>query len=380
MQMDAVQSYIARTFETSAVKPLTEEELRGSIESGVVWFKNAQEENGHFRYEYLPYEGTYRNDDNVVRQAGGLYALGEILRKSESDTLDLSRTIEKSIGYFETLSRLDERTGARCIVRSATSVRCPLGATSLALIGILGYVEHAPEKARQYDSLITDYHRHILTMQKEGGGFRDVHSVGSAKSLDTESSFSNGEALLALVRMYRHDPSEETKRAIDRAFAYLSAQPFDANLYLWIMAATKEMYALWPSDTYLTYAEKFTSWRLERGALQSGSKRNYCAYAEGLASAASILEGEKSEGVHARLRKELDRLNRNHLALQIGARDTYRVITPGGVLRIAELKEPARAMGGFLTEDSEPTERIDFTQHCIVGYLQTLVDIERAPL
>lgn len=36
----------------------------------------------------------------------------------------------------------------------------------------------------------------------------------------------------------------------------------------------------------------------------------------------------------------------------------------------------SRAEGGFLTEDAEPTECIDFTQHCVTSYLHTLIDIE----
>ena len=97
-QLSAISSYLTRSYELNKA-PLTEKELQDSIHAGVVWFKNAQEESGHFKYEYVPYEGTYRHDDHIVRQAGGLYALGEIIRKTDDDTLKLSNTIEKAIAH-----------------------------------------------------------------------------------------------------------------------------------------------------------------------------------------------------------------------------------------------------------------------------------------
>ncbi len=376
-QLSAISSYLTRSYELNKA-PLTEKELQDSIHAGVVWFKNAQEESGHFKYEYVPYEGTYRHDDNIVRQAGGLYALGEIIRKTDDDTLKLSNTIEKAIAYFEDTSKEDTREGKtfRCILKSEASMRCPLGATSLALVGILSYVDANPKKEPQYRDLIGDYRTYILTMQKENGGFRDLYTIGSTVLRDAESSFSNGEALLALVRYYEYNPDGEVKKAIDATFTYLKVQPYDANLYLWIMAALKDMNQLWPNEAYVTYAKDFTNWRIERAVATRSSQRNYCAYAEGLASAVSILDESVSKSELSLIENELNRLNRKHFALQLTGSDTYRILTKGGTLTLETLRDAELAEGGFLTEDSEPTQRIDFTQHCLNTYLQTLVDIQ----
>lgn len=374
-QLSAIHSYLARTY-TTALAPLTPDEMRATIREGVEWLKKAQEENGHFRYEYVPYEGRYRTDDNMVRQAGALYALGEVFQKSDADAFRLGTTIERSINYFESISKESAvgNTTFKCIPKSDTSKSCPLGATSLALIGLLSYLEQSGSNQSTYRELKEDYLSYILAMQKETGGFRNTHTVGSTRHNDAESPFSNGEALLALARSYAYDPDPEVKDAIDAAFSYLKVQPYDANLYLWMMAALKDMHSLWPSDEYVSYAKGFTEWRMARAVQSRDSKRNYCAYAEGLASVLSIVDVKSAES--GRIRNELDRLNRKHVALQITEADTYRIIAPEGKLVLAKLKDPEWAQGGFLTEDSEPTQRIDFTQHCINTYLQTLVDVD----
>jgi hypothetical protein len=382
LQLGALRSYLARTYPVPSRTALTPDELRESIKAGALWLTRAQEEDGHFKYEYVPYGDTYRNDDNIVRQAGALYALGEIVRHTDRDALGVGGTMQKSIAYFEDLSRegtfRDETF--RCIVKSDASSRCPLGATALALVGTLSYVESNPREAKKYAPLISDFSAYILSMQKENGGFRDLYAVGSTKQSDKESSFSNGEALLALVRTYMYAPEPEVKDAIDRAFTYLTAQPYDPNLYLWIMAATKDMYTLWPSSTYTTYAKGFTTWRVGMAASLTNPTRNYCAYTEGLASALSFISPVLTNEESVRLQTELATRNRNHHALQLTEGDAVRLVLEEGVPRLGTLTAPEAAIGGFLTGDAEPTQRIDFTQHCITGYLHTLIDVEKEAL
>lgn len=371
-QLRAISSYLTRTY-TKNTSPLTDAEMREIISEGISWMQSAQEENGHFAYEYVPYEDRYSVDDNIVRQAGALYILGEAVRR-EKDIDGIDETIEKAISYFETLSKTGTYDGKtfRCIVEKTTSKRCKLGATSLALIGTLSYVDAFPEKKTEYKHLIEDYRTYILAMQKESGGFREVYRTDTKTPLEKESSFANGEALLALVRTYTYEESGDVKDAIDAAFNYLKVQPYDANLYLWIMAAVKDMETFWPSDVYTTYAREFTKWRLDYG-VKHPRTRNYCAYAEGLASAASIL---KNEPIYTALRREIDIRNRSHQALQLTDTDTMRIIqTPDG-LALKTLETPGLALGGFLVSDAEPSQRIDFTQHCLASYIQTLVDLD----
>ncbi len=260
IQLTELQEYVSRMEDVRSGVPLTNMELRTSIEMGIEWVKNAQEPNGHFKYEYIPYEDRYVGDDNIVRQAGTLFVLGEMLRRDGGDPYKVSETMQKAIGYFKTLSKEGTYNGEtfRCITKNMASTRCDLGASSLALIGILDFVEYAPEKLLKYRSLISDYHTFILAMQKENGGFQNLFMTNRKAQLDTESPFSNGEALLALVRMHEFKPSLETKESIKKATTYLKALPYDSNLYLWIMAALKDIKKVDPTLTSVSYVQDFT--------------------------------------------------------------------------------------------------------------------------
>jgi len=380
-QLNALQTHLYRlTAPNQVFIPLTEDEMRLVIVDGTNWLLKTQEENGHFAYEYVPYDGTYLKDDNIVRQGGALFALGEVYRRQVNKDASIEKGIVSAIEFFENMSieGKEKGTSFRCVANSERSSTCKLGATALVLTGILGYVEGKPAVEKKYKKLINDYTTYILTSQKSQGeskgGFR--HEYRTTKGFgDEESPFSNGEALLALVRAYQVKSNTDVKKSIDNSFNYLKHKEYDNSLYLWIMAALKDMQYLWPNDEYITYTRDFTVWRMASKPYLND--RNVCAYAEGVASAYSVLASKPLGAELSYLHKELDTLNAYHKRLQLSDNDMYRVITkPEGGLSVGTLIEPTRAEGGFITAHSNLTQRIDFTQHCISTYVQTLVDID----
>ena len=354
-------------------------EMQNIIESSVDWFKAAQEESGHFAYEYLPYENRYLPLDNIVRQAGGLYALGEVAIRDTENKHDLKSTLLQGIRYFDSLSHQGDWNGYtfRCIGNSSINHSCQLGATSLALVGLTDAVTRYPELKETYDDLIHNYGRYILAMKKDVGGFRHAYSAGSAPS-ENESSFSNGEALLALVRYYIYMPQEEVREVIDDTFVYFDSPEvaFDFPLYLWVTAAVKDMQRLWPNPKYVDYVDRYTTWRLNGFAHRKLSDHNMCAYVEGVISAYSVLEGSATDVRLNTLQREINYWLRRSALLQISEEDTHRIITDENGTRFGTIAQIEKAKGGFLTDQNELTQRIDFTQHCLNSYVQQLVDID----
>ena len=383
-QIIAIAEYIKRTLLPQRHKPLSDAELRESIQSAHTWFIKAQEESGHFRYEYVPYENEYLEGDNIVRQAGALYVLGEIARRDKEHTLITKEMAEKAIGFFENISVTDDREEYhfRCIALNGISSTCKLGATSLALSGMLGYLDAYPEERATYEPLVESYVTYILQMKKPDAGFRNIHYTDQTKQKKKESSFSNGEALLALVRYYKQNPREDVKIVIDDTFEYLKDQPFDSALYLWMMAALKDMHELWGKEEYITYGKAFTDWRITRVSRFRNTIKNYCAYTEGIVSAYNLLEKNLDKLERETLRAEISYWNNKNIKLQITEKDLYRLFNKKDGLGLAmeKLEKPTLAFGGFLTAENEQTQRIDFTQHCATTYVQTLVDINGVSL
>ncbi len=380
-QLRAITAYVAdrgTVWNSQRQTAVSDTRVRKSITDGVAWLVAAQEEDGHFAYEYLPYEDTYRADDNIVRQAGALYALSEVARRSDTDGKETNEAIERAIGFFERLSLEHEYEGTtvRCVTKSKESKVCKLGATTLALTGILGYVEAYPKKAATYKDLIEGYNAFIVKSKKPNAGFRDEYIINKGFKGENESSFSNGEALLALVRYYQYKEDDVVKKVIDDTFNYLKETEFDTPLYLWIMASLKDMQRLWPNTAYTQYGTEYTNWRIQLLNSSHNTTRNYCASTEGLASAHTLLEGSATPVAQKRLRHEIDFWNTKNLSMQIDARHTYRLVNQGGKFVFKEVENMAQSQGGFLTAHDELTQRIDFTQHCVSTYLQTFVDID----
>ncbi len=377
-----VFGFLALSTPGFAVTPLNSEELQQTVKNGLNWIYNSQEESGHFRYEYAPFWDRYIDDDNIVRQAGALYVVGEIAIRDENKIFNLRGPMEKAVSYFETKSKDGEFNGKnfRCILKTET--KCTLGGTSLALIGVLDLVEAYPDSLNKYAGLIEKYKNYILAMQVSGKGFRDSFYFDREQSTK-ESSFSNGEAFLALVRYYQYVSQTEIKTVIEESFAYFDKiyrGKWDSNFYLWGMAALKDWYALFPEEEYYTFTKDYTDWRIDAQQKARGTSHNKCAYIEGVISAYSVLEKKSSDKEKEKYLEEIDFWLLKSRDLQVKKSDTVKIGFNNGKLRVVKMKSSAKAVGGFLTGYDEPFQRIDFTQHCVSGYLQKLVDIDRKSL
>lgn len=369
------------------VTPLPEHELLSIMEAGVGWLQNAQEREGanvgHFRYEYAPFEDSYIDDDNIVRQAGTFYQMAEIARAEIAELPDTEEDLLDSIRYFESLSEEGEHGNRSfsCITSKAGSSECKLGATSLALVGLLDVIETYPEHEDRYEDLAAAWLDFILVTKKEEGGFRDRHMLGRSVQPPRESSFANGEAMLALARYYTFDPQPEIKALLHELFLYIDsdAVPFDSPLYLWAMAALRDMHDLRADDAYIRYAESYTAWRMGGFQTRKLTQYNMCAYVEGIALAHALLRDTDTSTDLDALQNEIDFWLNRSADLQIDKDETYRVLVDeSGGVELAQVKNNERARGGFLTSYETPTQRIDYTQHCLNAYLLRYLETKRA--
>lgn len=358
------------------IKDLSPEQMRSIIKAATLWLQASQESNGHFGYEYSPYSDSYSNGDNIVRQSGALYELGEITIRDTKGVYDLDDSITRAISYFDDNSVTSTYNGktVRCV---ASGSQCKLGTTSLAFIGILDYAEKNPSAAKKYTSLINNYANYIMAMQKPNGGFREIFFPSTGTANDAESSYSNGEALLAYVRYAKSKGfPNDLKINIDKTISYIqsSAVPFDSSLYLWAMVAMKDLNAYKPNPSYLSYAKRYTDWRMIPFKNKAGDDHNYCPYIEGMVGAYPILKQGLSANDLAKYTREINFWLAKSSLLQVKKENLVR-FDPTNPNLFSRAENQDLALGGFLTGYSEPTQRIDFTQHCISSYMQWLVDI-----
>ena len=94
-------------------------------------------------------------------------------------------------------------------------------------------------------------------------------------------------------------------------------------------------------------------------------------------TAYNFLKNEMSPEERIRLESELHFWNRHNAQLQIKSGDRYRIIQNENDISLMSILDPQRAQGGYLTAHNEPVQRIDYTQHCVSTYLQTLSEMWR---
>lgn len=362
---------------------LSKNELREVIEGGVVWFKNVQEESGHFLYEYNPFTDSFTEDDNIVRQAGSFYSLGEIYYHDEDNSLDLKDTLIRSAKYFEDISVVGQLNDNSFICIKTTKTKCSIGATGLALIGLLDLVEKSPDLDYEFSDQINGYRNFLLAMKVPDLGFRGKYSISGEQSLK-ETPFANGEAWLALVRYHLYDPKHnEVSYTVEEAWKYfkdLYIVDLDNNFYLWGMAAIKDLYSLDPRQEYFDFVWPYTDSRIARFSKKRNSVHNYCAYIEGVTSAYSVIRDNVSKEEREEYLEEINYWLTKTSELQI-VEDQYKVKYENELkYKKRDVVNIDQAYGGFLTGFDSPVQRIDFTQHCINSYLQKLVDIDKKDL
>ena len=374
-QLSAITAYLNDFLETYPT--LTSAQEQKVIEDATGWIVASQAKDGHFNYEYAPFEGAYSDDDNMVRQAGTFAALADVYSRQTEKDPAVAEALQDAIAYFESVTeRVDNEHGEFwCIRRTAEAARCDLGSTALTMVGLLRYLEAEPAQARDYETLLDNYVAYLIAAKRPEAGFSNRYYFEDGFS-DDESPFFNGEAMLVLVRYYQYEADEDVKAMLEEMFVYLSEKEYESPLYLWIMAALKDMQRLWPNEAYVTYARDFTDVRLNSAALHRGTDHNYCAPVEGLASAYSVLEGEVAPTFLKRLYDELEFWLGKTTLLQLSHDNPYRLVGTGGELELVTQTEPEVAHGGFLTGETELVQRIDFTQHCVSAYIQKFEDID----
>lgn len=374
--------------EPQQLAPLSPPAMREVIRLGLHWLETAQTPGGHFHYEYAPFWDRYSLDDNMVRQAGAFYLLGEVLARPGSApyAAGLRTAMKRALGFYQrrTIAGSAQGRRFRCVLKLPG--KCSLGATALVLAGSLRLVQAYPELEPVYAPLIADYLAYHLAMKIPGQGFRVAYYPDQPLK-DVELSFANGEAFLALARYEAYRPSPEVRAVLGEAFGYyrrLYGTAPDNNFYLWGMAAIKDLQRL-PAfapeqPAFVAFVKAYTDWRVAGYRRRRASDHNYAAYVEGIVSAYSVLEPTLTPREKAALRAEIDFWLARTAQLQLQANSRLTLGVEGQPARSLGPRNETRALGGFLTGFNEPYQRIDFTQHALSACLQTLTDIDHQSL
>jgi hypothetical protein len=323
--------------------------------------------NGLFAYEYDFAPAALTEDDNIVRQAGTAFAVGLFLNRSTQTGYRVYA--ERAIRALAEYSV--PHADGLVVTGDGEPAQAPIGATALALLAELNYVEATGDG--RYAGTRAGWTAALMGQQLRSGGF--AASPGS----DAESPFYNGEAWLALAHFHRLFPDDaDVAVVLARADAYLlsryRAAP-DVAFFQWGLMAAAVRYAATGDRRFLAFIAVQSNGFLSDWP-SVNPDTNSCAAVEGLAAAAAILfaAGGEARDLASRLAARVEEELSKDLRLQV---------MPGqdriwlGERRYLVDPEISRFAGAFLNGRYQSRTRIDTTVHCLSALIN-YADMHRA--
>ena len=177
--------------------------LTRSIELGTRFLLAHQKPEGNFDYEYDWRRRRLSPEDQETRQAGALWGL--TLAYAEIASPVLSRAVERGLAYFDEHSRLVD--GVRCTVYPGAMSDMPARSRSSRSRTSSTYARRVrcrAKAARSSETRSTEYLNMLLRSQAPDGRWLNDYELSRCEAGGEPSSYSDGEALLALVKAAKY--------------------------------------------------------------------------------------------------------------------------------------------------------------------------------
>jgi hypothetical protein len=214
---------------------------------------NAILDDGRFVYEISSRTGEKSADYNILRHAGALYAAfqGNVLYPASAYPEKADWAVQFLLRQLQVVTLKNNHF--KCIVEGGEA---KLGGNSLTMIALLEKYKLTKDKTDL--QTIQSLAAFLLYMQEEDGKFKSKLLVSNLTFSFFESVYYPGQAILALVRLYKADQNKQWLAAAKRAAAYLVRNPVMDSSYPrgnnhWFAIALSELCMLAPNEDY--YAE-----------------------------------------------------------------------------------------------------------------------------
>lgn len=365
-----VKAFLKTPGSRGCEQQLTRAMFDRSLELGRAFLLAHQKPAGNFDYEYDWKTLTQSQDDNEVRQAGALWGVALIAQ----DRLDpsLSAALERGFGFFESHAR-PGRNDTRCVAYPG-SRQGSTGTVALLALAYVDYLRTVDRDANdpryaQHRERLNGYLSQLAASTNGDALFHGDFDVKDCKPFGEPSPYSDGEALLALVKAAkyrgRRDLEPLIRRAADatrlhhveRALAEDADSDTTKGFYQWGSMAYYELATSgWrDTDRHGRTVLELADWMIDVHRTLKRLKNTGYAY-EGIIHAYEM----------ARIRNDEERRLKFGCAIDMGLERllTWQVGSPYAN-RFASAADPQNrlALGGVQNAAAESALRIDVTQH-----------------
>jgi hypothetical protein len=234
-------------------KESLEERFSESIKRQAEWFGKNQRSAGDFVYEQYALTGEEKEGNNIVRQAGALYGLGQAAKFIGNE--ETVETLEKGLSYFRTLVSTPSANAMAITFEDETQTNT----TALLVLALVEYIEgdSATRKTTENLEYLVQLSNYLAGTQTDTGAY-----INTYLPEPTESDYNNGETMYALIRSYgltrKETHLQSVRRAADYAMSHYGNQDFNSAFFSWGMAAFAYLYKMEPEEKYWNFMKDST--------------------------------------------------------------------------------------------------------------------------
>lgn len=318
-------------------------------------------DTGRFYYGWHPCFDRYIDNYNTLRHASSVYAMLEAWEVTRSASLLVS--IEKAIGYLleEYVKDVNVNgTDKSFLIDSGNEIK--LGGTAACLLMLCKYTELINQD--KHMELLNRLALGIMHMQQADSSF--IH-VLNYPDLSMKEKFRivyyDGEAIFALMRLYKIIEDQKILSAVERAIEYFIENNYSQYNDHWLAYAVKELISYKPEVKYYKFA--------------IDNVKNHLGFIlNRVTTFPTLLElMTATEQVISKLSKDenklelLDELNTERFYLALHSRANYLLNGYFWPEYAMYYKNPLRIAGSFFIRHHAFRVRIDDVEHYLSGLI-----------
>jgi hypothetical protein len=321
-----------------------------ALKDGGQWFLNNAIEGAFLHYEYDPRSKEWSDDRNEIREVASLWAITELYDFLEDERyLELE---EQGFDYFEE-SFIAADDGDYHYLD--TGLELPnLGSSSFVLMALLNS-DH-PER----DYLAQQFADGIVQLQRSDGKISTYYF----ENRNSNQDYYPGEALLAMMEMYKETKDSTYLAVVEQGFDYYSdywREERPTAMVPWHTQAYYEYYQVDPNDEMAEFVFEMNDYLIEKYS------DDYCAdFNFGSISTAVHMEGMAKAYALAKDRRDTGRSACYKQFVLEGMDHIIELQYPFGGVKVEET-DPG--FGGFATKRNLPTMRVDQNQHAVMAII-----------
>jgi hypothetical protein len=338
--------------------------LDRSIKLAGNYLLTSQKEEGNFIYEYNFLTHQPSKGDNQVRQAGALWGLA--LSHKELPSSQTFLALEKGFRFFKTHSHLSRN--ARYIAYPGEKSGS-LGTVALVTLALIDFIPTVQENKikEQYKDDLNQYLNFLISARQKDGQFYSSYDLKTGQPLGVPSPYFDGEALLALVKAFKHSGFKQLKPIVLESASRMyqvhvrealkkdADSPITKGFYQWGSMSFFEIYdARWKNyQQFGKYVVDLAHWMIDVHQTLKRPKNTAYAY-EGLCYALAITRRENNEQAAQKIAYVIDQGLGKLISWQKGSS-----LEVGFLKRVSD----PMALGAVMNGEQDPVLRIDVTQH-----------------